>query len=231
MLAIQRLNLGDKSIVEFTRLTYSVDYSGLLTFGQIKIENQGIEKYQGKNAYHLQGTMNTSAFISYFSKISSQADSYIDQENLCPFEFSYALIKSGRLAEENRVFYDQKEHILKSNEGLRQILPETQDFLSTFYYLQRQSFQLGREFDLNMNTNQKNYRVYLKTTAQKHYKFKNQSLSVWVLRGDIRRQDKSPRHSMKLEVWVLDLGRLKIPVLVKAMTNIGPVRMYLIGAE
>jgi hypothetical protein len=230
LLIIQRLNLSDKP-VDLTRLNYLVDYSGLLVFGRIKIENQGIEKYRGKNAYHLRGLMNTSVFVSYFSKISSEADSYIDQASLCPFEFSYALIKPGKPVEENKIFYNQKEHILESKEGLRQILPETQDFLSTFYYLQHQAFWPAKEFDLNMNTNQKNYRLYLRTAAQKRYSFKDQNLLVWVLKGDIRRQDKSPRHSMKLEVWILDTKPLKIPILIKAMTNIGPVRMHLVEAQ
>jgi hypothetical protein len=98
------------------------------------------------------------------------------------------------------------------------------------FYIRHQSLEIGKEFDININTNQKNYRLFVKVIKDEEYKIKDKKAKVWVLTGDIRRRDKSPRHSSTMTLWILD-NPSKTPLLIKVTAGIFPFTARLIDLK
>jgi hypothetical protein len=119
---------------------------------------------------------------------------------------------------------------MESNKLKRQILPGTLDPFSVMYYLGRQTFEPGKEFDLNINTNQKNYRFFLKVLERKAQVINGKTIGIWLVKGDIRRRDKSPRHTTSLTMWLLDNGE-KTPLFVRVSASGLPITARLVEVK
>ena len=228
---IKSLGLKNRLPVEGKITVFSVSYGGILPVGEAELVNKGAYLYQGRQVYHLQAKAMVSKFISKFFDTFAQVDSYIDKDKLHSLRFIQTLIIPDKPKDEKEVLYDQSNNIMELRGVKRQILPATQDPLSAMFYIQHQPLELGKEFDININTNQKNYRLYVKVIKREEYTIENKKIGVWVLQGDIRRRDKNPYHSSTMMLWLLDNPSNKIPILIKAMTDIGSVTARLIAVE
>lgn len=228
---IKSLNLQERLTGEPRKTVFRVNFLGFSPFGGIaEINNVGVEAYDGNSVYHLSAQARTEGFISMFFNPKADADTYIDKDNLYSLKFTQVLTLPDKPPEAKEVLYDQKNNIMELKGIKRQILPGTQDPLSAIFYLQHQDFKLGREFDININTNQKNYQLYARVVKKQEYAIGNKKIEVWILEGDIRRRDKNPLHSSKVSLWLLD-NPSKTPLLIKFMTNVGVVKAWLIRVE
>lgn len=211
-------------------LTFKVKYLGFLSLGKAILMNNGIEIYQGKDVYHLSANAQALSFISRFFNAQAQIDSFVDKQRLHSLRFVQTLILPDKPKDERVVLYDQDRNIMELKGVKRQILPDTQDPLSAMFYMQHQPFELDKEFDININTNQKNYRLYAKVIKKQEYLVYGKSAVVWIVNGDIRRRDKNPYHRTTMTIWFLE-GTPKIPLLMRAMTNGGSVMVRLTGIK
>jgi hypothetical protein len=101
----------------------------------------------------------------------------------------------------------------------RQILADTQDNLSAIFYIQHQKLEVGKTFDINVNTNQKNYRLLAEVIEKTEYAIDKGKVGVWVMHADIRRRDKNnPYHRSSMTVYFLDNAD-KTPLLIKVMAS------------
>jgi hypothetical protein len=203
-----------------------VNYLGFLPTGQAELKNMGIEIYQGKEVYHLLAEAKVSKFMSKFLNAKAIINSYIDKNKLHSLRFTQTSILPDKPKDEKEVLYDQEKNIMELRGVRRQILPDTQDPLSAMFYIQHQPLELGKEFDININTNQKNYRLYVKVIRKEEYLVDNKTVRLLLLQGDIRRRDKNPYHKSTFNLWILD-NQYKIPILIKAMTNGGLITIRL----
>jgi hypothetical protein len=115
-------------------------------------------------------------------------------------------------------------------EGVKRVIfPNTQDPLSAMYFIRNQGMAAGKEFDINLNTNQKNYRFLLRVAGKKELLIRGRKVTLWLLDGQIGRRDKSRRHKTYIKIWFWE--EAKVPVLVKTMTNGGQFVISLAGME
>lgn len=227
---IRQLSLEDRIPFEETRLLFKVNFLGFLPVGYAKIENKGGLLFKGRQALHLSAEAIALKLISSFYDVLAGVDSYVDKENLHSLKFSENLIIPGKPQERKEVFYDQKNNIMELEGIRRKILPDTQDPLSAIFYIRRQSLEIGKEFDININTNQKNYCLLVKVIKKNEYQIKDKGVGVWILQGEIRRRDENPRHSSSLTMWLLD-NPYKTPLLIKVSASAFLVTLRLIDLK
>src|SRR4030042_1423861 len=225
---IRSINLAKTKINNTETLEFAVAYLGIFPFIEATLDILPDTVYNSKKVYHITAQARALKLVSFFFNASAKMDSYIDKEKLYPLRFMQTLIIPDKPKDEKEVIYNQKNNIMELRQVRRQILPDTQDFLSVFFFIRKQPFKVGKEFDLNINTNQKNYRFYSKIIDRKEYDIRGQKIGVWILKADIRRRDKSPRHSSSIIMWILD-NQSKTPILMKSITNIGSISARLIS--
>jgi hypothetical protein len=78
-------------------------------------------------------------------------------------------------------------------------------------------FDKVKEFEISLNTNQKNY--VLKGAAQpQEICIDNKKYKIFILKSDIRRRDKNPYHQTKLTM-TLCKEKENIPILIKVFAS------------
>jgi len=219
-------NLPDNKDVVVLR----VNFQGLIPAGEAVLENKGEELYAGKKVYHLSAKAVVLPFYSKIYNVRAEADSYIDPYKLYTLKFTQTLILPNKPRDEKVILYDQEKNFMELKGVKRQILPGTQDPLSAIFFLRHQKLGLGKEFDLNINTNQKNYQLYAKVTEKEVYTLGSKEVNVWVMDAIIRRRDKNPYHKTTMRLWLLD-NPAKTPLLIKVMSNVGLVTARLVSTE
>jgi len=227
---IKALNLQRGLSQPSRYIAFKANFFGFFCLAEAELKDMGEELYQGRKVYRLEGVARATQFISRFYDAHVEIDSVIDKNKLHSLRFTQALVFPDKPKEEKVVFYDQENNIMELRGVKRSILPDTQDPLSAMYYIQRQELELGKEFDININTNNKNYRFYIKVIKKEEYVIGGKKAGAWILQGEIRRRDKSPRHSSAITLWVLD-GPYKLPFLVKIITSVGPITAWLVKVQ
>ena len=219
-----------KGSLEGDSVKFAAKFLGVVTAGEAIIENTGLERFKGKSAYHLVVRGQSANWIAPFFKAEAVCDSYTDKNKLHALQFKMHVVLSGHPTEDKIVSYDQKNLIMDTGEEQRQILPNTHDPLSLMFYLRNQEFSLGKEFDLNINTNQKNYQFKTKVIDKKTYQIGDKKIDVWIVKADVNRRGKSKRNKSSVTMWLLD-NDSKTPILFKVMTPICPIVIRLIEVK
>jgi len=190
--------LENESSADSNILVFRVNYLGMIPAGEARLENKGIEFYQGRSVYHLSAQANPLNFYSKFFKAQAQTDSYIDADKLCTLKFEQILLLPNKPEDKKEILYDQNNNFMELRGVRRHILPGTQDPLSAIFYIRHQNLEIGKVFDININTNQKNYQLYAKVIGREEYALRTKKVGVWVVEGVLRRRDKSRRRKPNL---------------------------------
>lgn len=227
---IRRNKLQDKSAPEMNSLVFRVNFLGFIPAGEARLEEGKEEYYGGRRVYHLSASAKPLDFLLKVFKASAKVDSYVDADKLYTLKFTQSLTLPNKPKEIKEVFYDQERNLMELKGVKRQILSRTQDPLSSIFYIRHQDFELGKAFDMNINTNQKNYQLYAKVVAREERTWGDDKIGVWVLDGIIRRRDKNPYHKSTMKIWVMDNPE-KTPLLIKVVSSAGPITARLIEAE
>ena len=224
---IKALNLQNGLSQPAKSIMFRAKVFGFLVLGQAQMNYAEPELFQGKEVYHLTAEARAAGLISRFLNARVEIDSIVDKKRMHSLRFTQIMEMLDKPKDERVIIYDQENNVMESRGVKRSILPDTRDPLSAMLYIQNQNFQLGKEFDINVNTSQKNYRLYLKVIKKEEYVINGSKVGAWVLEGDVKRRDKSPRHSIGITVWILD-SPYKVPFLLKVTTNIGPITAWLV---
>ncbi len=210
------------------KITLAVKYMGIIPTGRASIEVKEW-LYQGQEAYYLTVEMKSSPFFSFFYRVNDVIESYVDAQKLHSLRFVEHL-REGRHLMEKETTYDQKEHIAdytiktKNRTYRVKISPDTQDALSTLYYLRAQEFKEGKVIELSVNNHKENYQVKVKILGKEKIKTQTGEFLAWRIQPTII-QEGTPQKG-RVIVWFTADER-KIPLLLKAKTPIGPVTAYL----
>jgi hypothetical protein len=215
---MRSINIGSSS----RQITFVLEYAGFIPVGSARIQNQGVSNIDGKPILRITSLFSTNGIIDMFFKLRAEATSIIDDSSLCPLEFTYSYMANGKLKDEKKVLYDQENHVMQTLKEKRVIQPETRDPMCLIAYLDRQTLMVGQTIDLNINTNQKNYRFLARVLEKKMYKTSGVDAQVFVINGSVKRSDKTSGHSTDFSLWYMDKP-VKCPVLIKAMTGAGVV--------
>ncbi len=191
-------------------LVYRVYFLGIFPVAQAQIDFSRQEEYQGKKVYHLSAKAENLKIISGIFHASASFESYVDLKDNNPLIFRQKISVKGKPDVVKEAFYDQKNGIMTIGDVKRDIPPNTQDALSAIFNLKRMDFNNTKDFEIILNTNQKNYR--LKGDSQ----IKN---GLVFLKGDIRRKDKNnPYHRSQINMVLLE-EKENLPVSIKVFAS------------
>ena len=208
-------------------LNLKLNYLVIIPVGEAKLVNLGEERFRGADLIHIRAEAKTFDYIASIFHSKATVDSYIDPKNLDSLYFLQDMEMINKPRENKEIRYDQKKHIMTyvGPRGVeeRVIDEHAQDPLSAIFYVESKKFWIGEEFRLSLNTNQKNYIIIGKFVSIESIQISGKNYEVMLVEARVGRKDKNPRHQAKLKIWFLDYQGKRIPILIKAMTNIGPI--------
>ena len=203
--------------IQTEQLRYKIYLFRIFPIGEAVLKSPEVTEYNGKKVYHLSASANNSRFFSRFVNVYAILDSYIDIQQLNPILFKQKLVVTDRKDIYREVLYDQGNHIMSIAGVRRQILPNTQDPLSAIFNVRRMDFDRVKDFEISINTNQKNY--VLEGTAQsRNISVKKIIYKIVLLKANISRRDKNPYHKSSIAMALLK-GEGDIPISIDVFTR------------
>lgn len=206
-----------KGDIQSDNLRYRIYLLGLLPIGEAVFCNKGVEEYQGHKVYRLNARAQSLRFFSKVFSGRAMLNSYVDIQELNPLLFRQKIIATGKKDINREVFYDQKQNIMSIAGVKRQILPNTQDPLSAIFNVRRMDFDKIKEFEMNINTNQKNY-ILRGVAEQKTLTINKKIYSIVMAKAEIKRRDKNPYHKSSINMVLLKEEE-NIPILIKVFSG------------
>ena len=208
------------------QLICKVYFLGIFPAGKAVLRDEGLTKLEGSNFYHLSAQAGVESFLSKIYPFSANIDSYLSPETFLPIVFRQNIqAKDKELKKEVR--YNQTNNVMEISGEKRTIFPETYEPLSALYKLRRMDLDKMPNFDLNINTNQKNY-AFTGDISKENIQTKSGSVGIYRLKGQIFRRDKNPYHQSKIEIVLLDNGP-KTPIFIKVFASGVLITVRLIG--
>lgn len=213
-------------------ITLTVRYMGFIPAGRMVLRVKEV-RYQGRETYHLIVEGKSSPFFSFFRKIHSVLESYMDAEKLYSQRFEEHT-QTGHRRDERLTVYDQEKGVARISEGGEEdnrkvrIGANTQDLLSAIYYLRTRELKTGNTFLINLNERRKNFEVRAEVLGREELGvgIKGKKFTAYPVRLEAKRVGKKDFPSLDFTIWFSDDER-KIPLLIKAKTRIGPVKARL----
>jgi len=211
------------------KLTYRVHY-GWLNAGVAEVEVlPNLEYVNGKETFHVKGTGRTVSAFEWFYKVRDEYESNIEVQSMNPLKFKRRVNEGGFKINRDYDFnIEEKKVFSYEREKVYDILDNTQDMLSSFYYLRSIDFSKAKNGDIfNVNTfmDHKNFSFKVQLVSEETIevdagKFKCYKFSPVVEEGRVFKSKDD------LQVWVTK-DHNKIPILVEAKIIVGSVKMEL----
>ncbi len=198
-------------------LIYAVNLFGIIPFGEATFFPHKTEDYKGGKVYHLSAQAQNANIFSKLRRVSATAESYVDIQSRNPVCFKQRLSMAGSEDRYKEVFYDQKNCVVSIAGVKRQILPDTQDPLSAIFHIRQMDFDKIKNFEISLNTNQKNYVLRAKVKPR-DIMIDNKVFKAYILEATISRRDKNPYHKSNIAM-VLFKVEDNIPVFIKVFAS------------
>lgn len=197
--------------------TYAIQY-GLIYAGEATLEIRNIAVFDSAKAYHVISTARTSSAFDHVFKVRDRHDSLVDYENLFSLSFEKHL-REGKFKRDEKVIFDQKNHVAIYPDKKVPIAPNTQDFLSAIYYARTLSLDVGQAIAMANHTGGKNYPIYIKVLRRERIKVPAGEFDCLVVEP-ILQTSSLFEHKGKLTIWITD-DTVKMPVLLRSKVAIG----------
>jgi len=196
-----------------TAVNFEIKLFGFLPIGDAIVEEKGLTLFNDKKVYRIALIAKSKKIFSRLIQAELRIDSYVDSESFLPVHYKEILRVSGKDERAKEITYNQHRNTMIAEGKKVKILPNTLDPLSAFNYVRQIDFNNVKYFDLNINSNQKNY-IFRGEVDEIRYNIKDREVRVWRLTGYIKRRDKDPYHASRVSVWFLD-NKSKTPLFVK----------------
>lgn len=211
------------------QLKYRVYFFRVLPVGEAVLVEPAQEEYNGKKVYHLGARARNLDIFSPLVSARAAIDSYVDLKTSNPVAFSQKLSASGRREVQRQIEYDQEKQVMSAQGQRRAILPDTQDPLSATFNLRRMNFNGPKEFEMNINTNQKNYLLKGRAKSEKLTIGKD-AYGIVVVKADIQRRNKSPYHKSEMTMVLLK-DKENIPLCIDVFNRGISINARLVDTE
>ncbi|MDD5255019.1 MAG: DUF3108 domain-containing protein [Candidatus Omnitrophica bacterium] len=221
--------LGRGEMAAEATLRYRIYLFGFFPVGDAFLYSPRQESFEGQPVYHLRARAQSLKFLSFIFSGSTELDSYVDRRTLNPVLFRQSLYVKGKADTSKEVSYDQQNKEMTLAGVKRQILDDTQDHLSAIFKLRQMDFSVQKDFDININTNQKNYALK-GSGGSSSTTVRGKPYALTLLHATVSRRDKNPYHRSSMDMAILK-DRGNIPVLVKVFASGGVIHARLIGIE
>jgi len=206
----------ENSVKVPTEFHYKSFLFGILYVADAVLEDAGIREYKSMIVRHLKAKAYPVWPISKIFPFEVSIDSYIETRTSLPVMFKQ-VFNTKEKNTQKEIYYDQLSGFMQILGVKRSILPETYEPLSAIYKLRNSDLLNAPEFNLNINSNQKNYTLTGQTRKQ-NIRIKDANMEIFNLNGKIFRHDKSPYHRSELSI-LFSNDTQKIPFLIKIFAS------------
>lgn len=210
-------SLLKKGEIRQGELVYRINLFGFIPVGEAVFAQGKVEEVDGRRVYHLNVTASTLKILAKFYSCYAVIDSYVDAENYSPLVFKQKLMLQDKPDNIKAALYNQKEGFMSVSGVRRQILPDTQDPLSAIFNLRRMDFAKTKDFEININTNQKNY-ILKGKAEEKEIELNKKIYKIVLAEASIARGDKSPYHKSNIAMVLLK-EKENLPILIKVFAS------------
>lgn len=214
--------------VKNAEFCYRIYLFGIFPAGKATLSDNGQVEFMGQSLHHLSAQAEGVGVVSKIYPFSANIDSYLEPKGLLPLIFTQ-IIKSKDKEILKEVTYDQSSRIMQIKEERRSILPETYEPLSALLKLRGLDLEKTTAFDLNINTNQKNY-AFSGVVNKAALKRGEQYVELYKLSAKIFRRDKNPYHQSKVDFIFLN-DQQKTPIFIKVFASGGLITARLIEVK
>lgn len=154
----------DSRLPDYEKLTYDVRWLGM-PVGTLTTSILGIKNYKGRDAYVLETTMKTNAFLSKIYKIEDRFVSFMDVETL--YTLRHEVSRSdGTYKKSSITEFDQTNqkaycrNFIDKSEKRFDIPTGVRDVLSAYYFLRLLPLRIGDKIEFYVSNNEKNYQSF-----------------------------------------------------------------------
>jgi hypothetical protein len=197
--------------------TYAIQY-GLIYAGDATLEIRNIAVIDSARAYHVISTARTSSTFDHVFKVRDRHDSFIDYDNLFSLSFEKH-IREGKFKRDEKVVFDQRNHLAIYPDKKVPIAPNTQDFLSALYYARTLPLEVGQAIAMANHTGGRNYPIYVKVLRRERVKVPAGEFDCLVVEP-VLQTTSIFENKGKLTIWITD-DTVKMPVLMRSKVVIG----------
>ncbi len=224
------------------KLTFAVKALRIIPIGTISIELREMV-YQGYEVYAPLVKFKANKLFSFFCPAEGVVKSYLDAPRLYTHRFEEHSVmgrhiydrhtnynQKNRLAQFTLPNYDKEGRLVKTEIKKVRTLPNTQDILSSLYYIRTLEFREGKILSLNVNERRNNYQVKLKVLEKERIKTPAGSFLAWRVEPiSIYKRDELQRKGEGIIYFTAD--EKKLPVKMMVRTNVGSATLYLIDVK
>jgi uncharacterized protein DUF3108 len=200
-------NLHNTAFKAGESITYKVYYTlaGVYAAAGECTFNTALERFQGKDVYHVVAEGKTYPFYDKFFRVRDKYESYIDTGNLQPYKFIRDVDEGGYKTYENVTFV-KAAHTAITNSGVYNVPDCIQDVLSATFYARNIDFshhKPGDKIPFAMFLDRQVYHLYVRylgkeTIRTKYAKFRTIKFRPLLVKGTMFEGGE------KMTVWVTD---------------------------
>lgn len=208
---------------------------GIVNAGYATLEVKEAVK-NNKKVYHAVGKGWTTGMTKFFFKVDDTYESYFDKETGNPYQY-VRKIDEGGYTKNQEGFFDNSKHTVlvkdykNKNEKTIIIPANTQDILSTFYYLRNHptidQLKVGESISIDMFFDDETTKFKLKYIGKEDIKTKFGTIPCMVFRPYVQ-AGRVFKEQESLTVWISDDDN-KMPIRIKASLAVGSLKADLDG--
>lgn len=189
-----------------------------------------------KKVFHVVGRGYTTGMSRFFFKVEDLYESYIDKETNNPYQFVRKINEGGYTKNQEGFFVQNANKILvkdyKNKTEKTFVVPSnTQDILSTFYYLRNypdiDKMKVGESVSIDMFFDDETTKFKLKFIGREDLKTKFGTISSMIFRPLVQ-SGRVFKEQESLTVWISDDDN-RLPIRIKAQLAVGSIKADLDG--
>ena len=169
-------------------------------------------------AYHLVSDARTNSTFDMVYKVRDRHESYMDMEYLHTVRFEKHL-REGKFRRDKVVDFDQQNHLAIYPDEEVGIPPNTQDFISAFFYIRTIPLEPGQAVWMPNHSDGKNYPVFVKVLRREQVEVQAGTFDCIVIEP-VLQTSAIFENTGKLTIWITD-DNFRMPVLMRSKVAVG----------
>ena len=223
------------TIKEGEKLKFSVRWLGM-EVGIAEAEVKGIEKIQGRKAYHIAARARSNSLIDLVYPVRDEHHTYIDTEHLHSLRYEKVL-REGRYRADEVIEFDQENHkalhFSRKNGTKKQVFisQNVQDEVSSAYWFRMQPMRVGDTVHIAANADEKNWDFQVKVLQLDRVAIKELGIfDAFQIEPSARFQGVFIRRG-KIRGW-MSADEKRLPLMMKTKIPVlGTITVVLVGYE
>ena len=208
---------------------------GLINAGYAELEVKEAVR-NNKKVFHAKGRGYTVGMTKFFFEVEDDYQTYFDKESGNPYQFVRKINEGGYTKNQEGFFNHKNKTILvkdykKKTEKTFEVPDNTQDILSTFYYLRNHpnvdKLKVGESINVDMFFDDETTKFKLKFIGREDLKTKFGVISTMIFRPYVQ-SGRVFKEQESLTVWISDDDN-KLPIRIKASLAVGSIKADLDG--